>query len=200
MTLRTIRIPRSLCRLACAAAVLLATAGCHTTEAARRSAERLTGELGTYRAEQAKRLDDVNRRYRFDYAQLVAEMTRIRLDQLNQFFTLGTMEAAAQVLTEWESATLPKRIRDRIQESVDERRRRILEVDKAIDDARRSYADAYQAVHLNLALLKTAQANVDALAVPEDRRQTAVEFVQTVARIVNDLRKNADQAQGSSVP
>jgi hypothetical protein len=179
---------------------MLFAAGCHTTEAARLNAERLAGELDTYRAEQAKRLDDVNRRYRFDYAQLVAEMTRLRLDQLNQFFTLGTMEAAAQVLTEWESATLPKRIRDRIQESVDERRRRILEVDKAIDDARRSYADAYQAVHLNLALLKTAKANVDALAVPEDRRQTAVEFMQTVARIVNDLRKNADQAQGTSVP
>jgi hypothetical protein len=177
-------------------AACAAVAGCHTNDAALKSADALAKDLGAYRADQTRRLDDVNRHYRFDYARLIDEMTRLRLDELNQFFTLATMEATAQVLSDWENATLPKRIRDRIQESVNDRRQRILEVDKSIEAARNAYADAYQAVQLNLALLKSAQADVESLAIREDRKQTAVEFVQTVARIINDLNKDAEKAAG----
>ena len=174
--------------------------GCHTTAPARQKAAALASELDGYRREQEQRLDDINRRYRFDYAQLIAEVTQLRHDQLNQFFNLGSMEATAQILTDWENATLPKRIRDRVAESVEERRVRLLAVDKQIDDARRAYADAYQSVQLNVAQLKAAQSATAFLAVPEDRRQTTVEFIQTVARVYQKLREDADSAQDKSNP
>jgi hypothetical protein len=182
------------------AVVLLGTTGCYTNDPARKSATALATELDDYRREQTQRLDDINRQYRFDYARLVDEVTRLRVDQLNQFFTLGSMEATAQVLSDWEIATLPKRIRDRVAESVEERRVRLLEVDKQIDDARRAYADAYQAVQLNIAQLKSAQSAAAALAVPEDRRQTTVDLIQTLGRVYNNLRQEADKGQGKSTP
>jgi hypothetical protein len=191
---------RRVIRLLFVATATLAVCGCHTTEPARKSAAALASELDDYRREQEQRLDDINRRYRFDYAQLIAEVTRLRHDQLNQFFNLGSMEATAQILTDWENATLPKRIRDRVAESVEERRLRLLAVDKQIDDARRAYADAYQGVQLNVGQLKAAQSATAILAVPEDRRRTTVEFIQTVARVYQKLRDEAKSAPEKSNP
>jgi hypothetical protein len=174
------------------AVVLLTIAGgCYTSQRERDHATSLAKDIDAYRNEQSQRLDQINSQYRFDYARLVEDVTKLRLSQLQQFFDLDSMAAAGEVLTDWEHETLPRKIRDRFADSLERRRERLLEVDKQIDDARSAYADAYQAVQLNLGQLKSAQAGVEALAVPEDRRKTAAEFVLTVGQIVNDLHEQA---------
>jgi hypothetical protein len=165
--------------------------GCYTSQRERARAESLAKDIDAYRNEQSQRLDQINSQYRFDYARLVADVTQLRLSQLQQFFDLDSMAAAGDVLTDWEHETLPRKIRDRFADTLERRRQRLLEVDKQIDDARSAYADAYQAVQLNLGQLKSAQTGVEALAVPEDRRKTAAEFVLTVGQIVNDLHEQA---------
>ncbi|MDB5553454.1 MAG: hypothetical protein JWL86_3438, partial [Rhizobium sp.] len=74
-----------------AASLLLMVGGCYTTQAARDRATVLASDIDFYRKEQSQRLDDTNRQYRFDYAQLIAEVTRLRLSQLQQFFDLDSM-------------------------------------------------------------------------------------------------------------
>jgi hypothetical protein len=184
-------------RIAPVAAVVLlvACSGCYTNDAARKRATDLAVDLDAYRSDQVKRLDDINRQYRFDYARLIAEVTRLRLNQFEQFLDLDVMEAAGELLTEWERETLPRKIRDRFADTLDRRRVRLLEVDKQIDDARAAYADAYQAVQLNLSQLKAAQESVVTLAAPEDQRRTIANFVVTVGKIVNDLHEQAKKDQ-----
>ena len=169
--------------------------GCYTNQAARARAVLVAEDLDAYRRDQAARLDEINRQYRFEYGQLVAEASRLRRSQLEQFFDIDSMEAGGQLLTDSERETLPKKIRDRFADALDRRRLRLLELDKAIDEARRAYAEAYQAVQLNLGQLKAAQDGAEALAVPEDRRRTAFEFVQTLAQIISDLREEAKEQE-----
>jgi hypothetical protein len=165
--------------------------GCYTNQAAQNQATALAADIDAYRQDQTKRLDEINRQYRFDYARLIAEITQLRKAQYQQFQTLDVMQAAGEVLSSWQLETLPRRIRDRFADTLERRRAKLLEVDKQIDTARKSYADAYQAVQLNLSQLKSAQDGVVALAVPEDQRKTIVNFVVTVGKIVNDLNQQA---------
>ena len=173
--------------------------GCYTNQAARNHATLLAADIDAYRQDQSKRLDEINRQYRFDYARLIAEITQLRKTQYDQFQNLDVMQAAGEVLSSWELETLPRKIRDRFADTLERRRIKLLEVDKQIDDARKSYADAYQAVQLNLAQLKSAQDGVVALAAPEDQRKTVANFVITVGKIVNDLHEQAakDEKSGS---
>jgi len=171
--------------------ILSCAAGCTTTSTQRDRARDLATNIESYRQDQSKRLDELNRRYQFDYAQLVAEMTRLRLGQLDQFFELDSMDAAGVILVDWQHETLPKKIKDRFAASLERRRMKLLEVDKAIEDARSAYADAYQAVQLKLTQLKTAQTAAQSLSVPEDRRQAVADVVLAVGRVVNNLRDEA---------
>jgi hypothetical protein len=173
--------------------------GCYTNQATRNQATVLAADIDAYRQDQSKRLDEINRQYRFDYARLIAEITQLRKTQYAQFRNLDVMQAAGEVLSSWELETLPRKIRDRFADTLERRRTKLLEVDKQIDDARKSYADAYQAVQLNLAPLKSAQDAVVGLAAPEDQRKTVANFVITVGKIVNDLHEQAakDEKAGS---
>jgi len=185
---------------ALAASMPVVGAGCTTTKPARDRAASVAASVAAYRQQQQDRVDRLNRQYRAAFSTLMDELARLYNDQATQAQSLDEQQLTDQMLMKWEEATLPRAFQDGFFGEVERQRARLAAARAAVDAARDAYADAYKEVTLDMAKLKNVEAGLDALAVPEDRLRVTADFIQTVARIYQQLRTEAeknDAAKGS---
>jgi hypothetical protein len=174
-----------------------AAGGCYTTPGIRQRAQGLVVELSTYRDDQSTRIEKINQEYNTTFSRLIEQLTQIKTAQLNLDRRIDAQRIADRMIADVNN-TLRQTFRDSFAETVKRQREEIAQADLSIAAARDAYAQSYTDAKLKLDDLDKLLSNLRVLAADEDRQQTALDFIQTVVKIEEDVRadakkKSADQ-------
>jgi hypothetical protein len=174
-----------------------AAGGCYTTPGIRQRAQGLVVELSTYRDDQSTRIEKINQEYNTTFSRLIEQLTQIKTAQLNLDRRIDAQRIADRMIADVNN-TLRQTFRDSFAETFKRQREEIAQADLSIAAARDAYAQSYTDAKLKLDDLDKLLSNLRVLAADEDRQQTALDFIQTVVKIEEDVRadakkKSADQ-------
>ena len=182
---------KTIVTLLAAAAALAPAAGCRTNEARQTQAALLADRVAAHRQAQQAAADRVTADYAAASSRLFRQHARLNVDALKTSFDLEVGRAVDRLVENWKSGTLPARLSDAASGTLSRNRDVIRQGDEALAQAREAYGEAYVAAELELSRLERAEARLRQLS-SEDRLDTAVDFIVTVARISEDVRKKAE--------
>ena len=176
--------------------LLLFVTGCYTTPAIRQRAQDLAVQMSTYRDDQSARVEKINAEYHQTFAQLIDKLTEIQGAQLDLDREVEAQRIADHIISDV-NATLRQTFRDAFGTAVNAQREEIAQADLAIAAARDAYSQAYTDAKLKLDDLDRVIGNLRILAAAEDRQQTALDFIESVASAYDKIREEAQQNKDS---
>src|SRR5258707_9630651 len=175
--------------------VTLVATGCSTTtKTSRQEAAGLSIRVQSYRQDQQKRIETLNRDYQKTFTRLMGELDRLYEFQVDQSLDLGAMKVAEDLLTKWEDATLPKQFRDTFTQALDDNMAKVQVADISLQQARTTYAARYKDAVLQLKKLDDVKSSLDTLsAKPSDTKQLT-ELLRTIYVVYQNSQKGTTAA------
>jgi capsule polysaccharide export protein KpsE/RkpR len=186
--------------------IVLATAlcacvtGCYSSTEARKQAKELADQIATYREDQKQRITRINDEYRDDFTRLMDSLSDLAKVELQQDRNVDAQRIADDILGDHDNFTRRGEFRQAFADAVRGQRERIAQADLAVAQAKNAYLQAYREAALELAHIDRTEARLRELAGDEDRRQTFEDFVRTVVKIHEDIKKKAAEKSAAKTP
>ncbi len=167
----------------------LGLAACTTTKESRAQAEALSRSLDDYMKSRQSSIDELNANYRATYATLLSQYRSLSQDSLRLERDVDARSMADAILLDWARQTAFTAISQELRSARARQLDGINNRAAAIAEARRSYAEAYNALDLELDKLKDAKRKLADLSQDEDARTATLAFISMLAKAYENARK-----------
>lgn len=167
----------------------LGLAACTTTKESRAQAGALSRSVDDYMKSRRSSIDELNANYRATYATLLSQYRSLSQDRLKLERDADARSMADAILLDWATQTTFAAISRELKSARARQLDGINNRAAAIAEARRIYAEAYNALDLELNKLEDAKRKLADLSQEEDARQATFAFISMLAKAYESTQK-----------
>lgn len=178
-------------------------AGCYSTSGIQKLATTMASEIGALQSQQSQRIEAMNAQYDDTFASLMEQLRQEFNIQLSQEMELDSRSLSDNLMSNWQTATLPGNFSQALINNVNIEFQRIQAADQTVADARSQYTKAYQSSKVTLQLLDKAKSDLVTLSQPgnmQDATNVAVEIAQAINTARQQQQTTPNSANQGSPP
>jgi phage terminase small subunit len=182
--------------------IVLLSNGCAltgtTTSHSRGSALATKMLVADYRAEQQKRIQEINHAYQEASGKVFIEMARLLNQELTQDFDREALALSEKYIDEWAKSTQPGKVAADLLGVVQGDFQKIRASEARLNEIRANYAKQYDNASVQLNLLQEIEANLEAVSKSKSDWKNMQETLQRLYKAYQDSQEEPGKEEGKN--